>query len=100
MRWWFPEEQTYRRFAYAPDIISEARQNYQDSRKPPFTVIDVVKSVLHSVASVRSPQEQAKLFRLVAYRELPSPVQSTNFQVYIRNDLVPQFDAIRYGPGG
>ena len=100
MRWWFPEEQTYRRFAYAPDIISEARQNYQDNRKPPFSIGDVALSVVHTLESLRSPREQAKLFRLVAFRELPSPVQSTNFRVYIRNDLVPQFDAVRYRGGG
>lgn len=100
MRWWIPEESTYRAFAYAPDILQQTRQNYQDSRQPPFSVLDVAMSVFHSVASLRSPHEQTKIFRLVAYRELPAPIQSTNMRIYIRNDLVSQFDAIRYRNGG
>jgi hypothetical protein len=100
MRWWFPEDETYRRFAYAPDIKQEARQNYQDSTPPPYSIGDVALSVAHTLASIRSPQEQGKIFRLMAYRELPAQIHSTNFRVYVRNDLVSQFDAIHYRSGG
>ncbi len=96
MRWWFPEENTYRRFAYAPDIKDEARQNYQDSRKPPFTALDVVRSVWSSIWSMRHPNEQGKIFRTVAYREVPSGFGSVKFRVYVRKDLLPYFDQIRY----
>lgn len=96
MRWWFPEENTYRRFAYAPDIKDESRQNYQDSKKPPFTLFDVVRSVWSSLWSMRHPTEQGKIFRMVAYREVPSGFGSVNFRVYIRNDLLPYFNQIRY----
>ncbi len=100
MRWWFPEEDTYRRFAYAPDLNDQSRQDYQDKRQPPFGLIDTAKSVVHTLESMRSPREQTKMFRLLAYRELPAQVHSTNFRVYIRNDLLPEYDAIRYRNGG
>ncbi len=96
MRWWFPEEDTYRRFAYAPDIKQESRQNYQDSKKPPFTLLDVAESVWSSLWSMRHPSEQAKIFRMVAYREVPSGFGSVKFRVYVRNDLMPYFNQIRY----
>lgn len=96
MRWWFPEEDTYRRFAYAPDIKQESRQNYQDNRKPPFTLLDVAHSVWNSIWSMRHPSEQGKIFRMVAYREVPSGFGSVHFRVYVRNDLLPYFNQIRY----
>ncbi len=100
MRWWFPEDETYRHFAYAPDIKQAARQNEVDSRPGPYSLLDVAGSVWRTLTSMRHPQEQGKIFRLVAYRDLPAQVHSTNFRVYIRNDLVPEFDAIRYRDGG
>lgn len=96
MRWWFPEEETYRRFAYAPEIKNPARQNYQDSNEPPFTLVDVAGSVWDSLWSLHEPQQQGKLFRLVAFRELPAPIGSYWFRVYVRNDLVPLIDGLRY----
>ena len=96
MRWWYPEENTYRRFAYAPDIKDASRQNYQDSRKPPFTLFDVARSVWSSIWSMHRPSEQGKIFRMVAYREVPSGFGAVNFRVYVRNDLLPYFNQIRY----
>jgi uncharacterized protein (TIGR03663 family) len=96
MRWWYPEENTYRRFAYAPDIKDPNRQNYQDTRKGPFTLVDVAHSVWSSIWSMRHPSEQGKIFRTEAYREVPSGLGSVNFRVYMRNDLLPYFNQIRY----
>ncbi len=96
MRWWFPEENTYRRFAYAPDIKDPGRQNYQDSNKAPFTILDVARSVWSSVWSVHKPGEQGKIFRMLAYREVPSGLGAVRYRVYVRNDLLPLFDQIRY----
>jgi uncharacterized protein (TIGR03663 family) len=96
MRWWYPEENTYRRFAYAPDITDENRQNYQDSSRPPYTLLDVARSVWSSIWSMREPSQQGKIFRMVAYREVPSGFGSVNFRVYVRNDLYPYFNQIRY----
>ncbi|MDI3339877.1 MAG: TIGR03663 family protein [Sphaerobacter sp.] len=96
MRWWFPEEETYRRFAYAPELKDEARQNYQDARRPPFSLLDVAGSVWRSLWSLREPQQQADVLRLVAFRELPTTIGSYTFRVYVRNDLVPYLNAMRY----
>ena len=96
MRWWFPEDETYRRFAYAPDLKKVERQNYQDNRPGPYSLADVAGSVWDSLWGLRTPQEQAKMFRLVAYRELWAPIGSYNFRVYVRNDLLSTYNALRY----
>jgi hypothetical protein len=96
MRWWYPEENTYRRFAYAPDIKETDRQNYQDNRKGPYSLVDVAESVWSSIWSLHRPSEQGKIFRMEAYREVPSGFGSVNFRVYVRNDLLQTFDQIRY----
>ncbi len=96
MRWWFPEENTYRRFAYAPDIKDPGRQNYQDSKRPPFTILDVAGSVWSSVWSLHEPRQQGKIFRMLTYREVPSGLGAVRYRVYVRNDLLPLFDQIRY----
>jgi hypothetical protein len=96
MRWWFPEDETYRRFAYAPDLKKVERQNYQDDSTGPYSVLDTLGSVWHSLWGMREPSEQTKMFRLVAYRELWAPIGSYNFRVYVRNDLLQTYNDIRY----
>ncbi|MEZ4572030.1 MAG: TIGR03663 family protein, partial [Thermomicrobiales bacterium] len=65
MRWFFPENPTYRRFAIAPELNDESRQNYQTDEYPPYWAGDVAESVFDSFWSLRDPQQQAKMFRLV-----------------------------------
>lgn len=96
MRWWFPEEESYRRFAYAPELNNEARQNYQDDREPPFSAVDVIASAARSIWSMHEPQQQAEIFRLVAFRDSPAPFYAYRFRVYVRDDLVRYFDDLRY----
>lgn len=96
MRWWFPEEETYRRFAIAPELNKEWRQNYQTDESGPFTAVDVLASVGRSLWSLHEPQQQLDMFRLVAFRELPARIGSYNFHVFVRNDLLPTYNAIRY----
>lgn len=96
MRWWFPEEETYRRFAIAPELNKEWRQNYQTDEEGPFSFVDVAQSVVSSLWSMHEPEEQLEKFRLLAFRELPAPIGSYNFHVFVRNDLVPVFDDIHY----
>lgn len=95
MRWWYPEETTYRAFAIAPELKTPSRQNLQTNQPPPYSFADVLRSVWRSIASAREPDQQAKLFRLVTLRELPSPIGSYRFRVYVRNDLVPAFREAR-----
>jgi hypothetical protein len=96
MRWWFPEDETYRRFAIAPELNKTERQNYQTDEQGPFSALDVAESVWRSVWGMHEPQQQAKMFRLLAYRELWAPIGSYNFRVYVRNDLVQTWNDIRY----
>ncbi|MCX2727462.1 TIGR03663 family protein [Thermomicrobium sp. 4228-Ro] len=95
MRWWYPEETTYRAFAIAPELKTPSRQNLQTNEPPPYSLLDVLRSVWRSIATAREPEQQAKLFRLVTMRELPSPIGSYRFRVYVRNDLVPAFREAR-----
>ncbi len=96
MRWWFPENETYRRFAYAPDLNDRGMQNFQDQRQGPYSLTDTGLSALRSIWALRDPQEQASLFRLLAFRETTYGLGTFNFRVYIRNDLLPLFNTIRY----
>lgn len=96
MRWWFPEDETYRRFAIAPELNKTERQNYQTDEVGPFGVVDVAESVWRSIWGLREPQQQAKMFRLGSYRELWAPIGSYNFRVYVRNDLLQTWDDLRY----
>jgi uncharacterized protein (TIGR03663 family) len=96
MRWWFPEDETYRRFAIAPELNKTERQNYQTDEPGPYSALDVAESVWRSVWGLREPQQQAKMFRLVSYRELWAPIGSYNFRVYVRNDLLQTWDDLRY----
>lgn len=97
MRWFFPENPIYRRFAIAPGLNNENRQNYQTDQEPPYSAVDVLKSVWSSLWSMHQPEQQAQMFRLVAYRELWDQVRSDyDFRVYVRNDLWDLYNTVRY----
>jgi hypothetical protein len=96
MRWAYPEIETYRRFAIAPELKNPLYQNPGGSSVPPHSLVDVARSVWSSIAGMRQPREQAKMFRLVAYREFPATVWPYTFRVYVRNDLTRYLDGIRY----
>jgi hypothetical protein len=99
MRWFYPEVETYRRFALAPELHSEWRQNYQTDDDGPYSVIDVLRSIGSSFWSLRDPEQQAYVFRLAAFRELPVEMLGDfGFRVYVRNDLVDVYDQVRYLP--
>ncbi len=93
MRWHFPEE-VYRNFAIAPELgpgwsVWTAQDQPHDTRA-------VVGSVLSSLTTGMTPEGQAKLFRLLAYRDLGAPLGSYDFTVFVRKDLVPEYNTIRY----
>lgn len=96
LRWWYPEDETYRRFAIAPELNLEWRQNYQSSLAPPYSWSDVLGSIWNSVWSLHAPEQQLRMFRLVVFREMPAPIGSYNFYVFVRNDLIETFNDIRY----
>jgi hypothetical protein len=99
MRWWVPEVDVYRRFAIAPELNNEFQQNHQTTQPPPYSLGDVARSVWSSVASLRHPEQQAKLFRMVVFRELPAPVGSYNYRVYVHDDYRHYYDALRHARG-
>ncbi|HEX5503153.1 MAG TPA: flippase activity-associated protein Agl23 [Thermomicrobiales bacterium] len=95
MRWHFPEDETYRPFAIAPEL-PVGRSAWQSATQPhgPLAVAASVLSSLTTTAT-QAP-DQARLFRLLAYRQLDAPLGSYDFTVYVRKDLLPRYDAIRY----
>jgi hypothetical protein len=62
----------------------------------PFGFTDVAASVWSSIWSMREPEQQMQKFRMIAFRELPAPIGSYNFHVFVRNDLMPAYNDIRY----
>lgn len=99
LRWWIPEDETYRRFAIAPGVRTEWRQNLQTDEPPPYSRIDVARSVGRSAASLQDPEQQASLFRLIVHRELSAPIGGYPVRVYIHEDYLRDFQTLRYaGP--
>lgn len=94
MRWHFPEQETYRVFAIAPELgPGWSAWTYQDQLHDARAVVG---SVLSSLTTTLTPDGQARLFRLLAYRELGAPLGSYDFTVFVRKDLVPEYNTIRY----
>jgi uncharacterized protein (TIGR03663 family) len=96
LRWWIPEDQTYRGFAIAPEVRTEWRQNLQTDDPPPYSIADVARSIGRSIGSLGDPDQQASLFRLVVHRELSAPLGSYTMRVYVHDDYRHDFERIRY----
>lgn len=94
MRWHFPEDEIYRPFAIAPEL--PVGRSAWVSATQPHGVVAVIQSVFSSLAATTQPVNQGRLFRLLAYRDLWAPLGSYDFTVYVRKDLLPQYNAIRY----
>ena len=92
-RWHFPEEQ-YRFFAIAPEI-SPGRSAWMRITDP-HGPLDIIKSVIQSSASLFNAHGQQEAFRLVVYRDLDDDLGYFTYQIYVRNDLLPMFNEIRY----
>ena len=93
LRWWFPEE-LYRDLAIAPEL--PPGRSAWTSAADPHGPAAVVKSIYHSISALFKPTGQQHLYRLVMYRDLEKPLGHTDFKLYIRTDLLQQFNAIRY----
>jgi uncharacterized protein (TIGR03663 family) len=92
LRWWFPEEM-YRNFAIAPEL--DPARSAWGAQSNPHGPIDVLESIIESIAGHDNPVAQQELYRLLMYRELSSPIGQYRFKLMIRNDLVPLFNSIR-----
>jgi predicted membrane-bound mannosyltransferase len=95
LRWWFPEYPIYRNFALAPEL-NPGTSAWKTSDQP-HGLGDVVASVFDSLATQLEPAGQQRVYRLLMYRDLPARIDSYRYVLYVRNDLVPLFNQIRYG---
>ncbi len=93
LRWWFPEE-TYRDFAIAPEI--PPGRSAWTGPDDPHGPLDVMGSVFDTVGNQTEINNQLRLYRLVMYRDLDSNIGQTRFRLYVRNDLMPLYNSIRY----
>jgi predicted membrane-bound mannosyltransferase len=96
LRWAFPETDTYRNFAIAPEL--PPNRSAWGSEENPAGPIDVFNSIMESIGHQLTPEGQQDLYRLIVYRDLTTPITSwaTNISVYVRNDLLPTYNSIRY----
>jgi len=94
-RWHEPEAEIYRRFAIAPEL-APGLSAWGSERSPhgPGAIID---SVWNSTAQLADPAGQQRLFRLLMFREMPAGVTRYRVNVYIRNDTLAYYNAVRYG---
>ena len=98
LRWWFPEDPIYRNFAIAPEL--PPGRSAWGSRDNPSDLPAVLRSVGGSLAQLLTPEGQQRVYRLAMYRDLPARIDSTRYYLYVRDDLVDEFNAIRYEPLG
>ncbi len=94
LRWWYPEDQTYRDFAIAPEL-EPGRSAWTDPEAA-HGPIQVLGSIVDSVSTLFTPEGEQKAYRLVMYRDLPAPIGQYRFTMYVRNDLLPYFNGTRY----
>jgi len=124
MRWWYPEEY-YRAFTYSPDAPRPDypglwKVNPVTGKEEAATWGDTILKAGSSIAALgNGPTEMPQatqtpdgqpgeptmkitpaptnlLWRYFALREPPQTIGSFNFRLYVRNDLVPAFNGIRY----
>ncbi len=93
LRWWFPEE-TYRGFAIAPEI--PVGRSAWESADQPHGPLDILSSIFDTVDGEQHIDNQLRLYRLLMYRDLDWEIGQTPFRLYIRNDLLPLYNSIRY----
>ena len=56
----------------------------------------VLGSIGDSVATQFEPEGEQRLFRIVAYRDMPATFIVYDYTLFVRNDLLPLFNSIRY----
>lgn len=95
LRWHEPESQIYRNFAIAPELSpGSSAWRTQDQ---PHGIVDIASSVWSSMLTLTDPEGQQRAYRLLMYREMPGGENGYRFKVYIRNDMLPYYNDVRYG---
>ena len=94
LRWHEPESQIYRNFAIAPELpIGRSALNSTTEPDGPIAIVD---SIGDSLETQLTPEGQQRVWRLVMYREMPAGTIDFGYTVYVRNDLIPLLNTIRY----
>jgi hypothetical protein len=94
LRWWFPEDPVYRGFAIAPEL-PPGRSAWRSSSDP-HGPREIAASIFESLSHLETIEGQQGLYRLVMYRDLPVRIDSYKYTLFIRNDLLPLYNQIRY----
>jgi hypothetical protein len=89
------EMDTYRNFAIAPEI--PAGRSAWKLETDPHDIGAVIGSIGDSLKFASTPEGQQRLFRLVMYRDPAGDQTVYPMTVWVRNDLLPQYNDIRYG---
>jgi hypothetical protein len=77
------------------DTLKKAWQSIKAlGRGPQMTQFDA--SGNPTAAPTMSPEPASNFWRFVALREPPHTIESYNFHLYVRKDLVREFNGIRY----
>lgn len=95
LRWHEPEQAIYRNFAIAPEI--PVGRSAWTSLTQPHGIVAIMQSVLSSLETLTTPAGQQRAFRLLMFREMPEGTNGYMFKVFIRNDLLPYYNDVRYG---
>lgn len=93
LRWWFPEE-LYRDFAIAPEL--PPGRSAWASDDDPHGPGAIIGSILDSSSAQLTADGQMRMFRLLTYRDLDRRLGQYRFTMYVRNDLVPMLNQVRY----
>ena len=94
LRWHEPESAIYRRFAIAPEL--DAFLSAWESESSPSGIGAIAESIWSSMMTQSEVDGQQRLFRLIFYREMPAGINHYRYNLYIRDDLLPLYNSIRY----
>lgn len=95
LRWHEPEGQIYRDFAIAPEL--NPASSAWGSESNPHGLPAIAESIWSSIMTQATPEGEQRLFRLLFFRELPGGLNGYRYKIYIRDDLLPHYNDIRYG---
>lgn len=97
MLWHENEDASYRRFAIAPEL-APGRSAWLTAGQP-HDIPAILKSIYDSVQYAGTTEGQIKLFRQVMFRDQTAPLNWGGYPmtVYIKNDILPAYNEVRYG---
>lgn len=95
LRWHEPEGSIYRNFAIAPELAPESSAWGVTSN--PHGISAIAESIWSSIMTQTTPEGEQRLFRLLFFRELPTGLNGYRYKIFVRDDLLPYYNDIRYG---